>query len=243
LESEEILAAEKVLEERYSRQKDVVPPEKLADCDISVIGVGAIGRQVALQLAAMGAPKLQLVDFDTVEVSNIASQGYWEEDIDKPKIEATAAACKRINSSIEVIEHNGRFRRSLELGNAMFCCVDDIEIRALIFEAIKENTAFFIDGRMTAETVRVITAFDNHSMLYYPKTLFTSGEAFEGTCTSKSTIFTANIAAGLMVEQFTKWLREMIIDQDLMLNLLASELEPYDAEEAEDPAITAAKEA
>lgn len=230
-------------EERFSRQKDVVPPEKLATCDVAVIGVGAIGRQIALQLAAMGVPKLQLIDFDKVEESNIASQGYWEEDIEQPKIAATAAACKRINSGIEVIEHDGRFRRSLELGNAVFCCVDDIEIRALIFEALKDKIEFFADGRMTAETVRVITAFDDHSKNYYPKTLFTRGEAFEGTCTSKSTIFTANIAAGLMIEQFTKWLREMIIDQDLMLNLLASELEPYDAEEEEDSVLTAASEA
>jgi len=41
-------------EERYSRQKDIVPPERIAVCKATVIGVGAIGRQVALQLAAMG---------------------------------------------------------------------------------------------------------------------------------------------------------------------------------------------
>jgi len=40
----------------------VVPPDRLAECRATVIGVGAIGRQVALQLAAMGMPWLQLVD-------------------------------------------------------------------------------------------------------------------------------------------------------------------------------------
>jgi len=50
--------------ERYSRQKDIVPAERIAAAKATVIGVGAIGRQVALQLTAMGVPWLQLVDFD-----------------------------------------------------------------------------------------------------------------------------------------------------------------------------------
>ena len=55
--------------ERYSRQQDIVPHERLATCKATVIGVGAIGRQVALQLTAMGIPWLQLIDFDHVEVT------------------------------------------------------------------------------------------------------------------------------------------------------------------------------
>ena len=53
--------------ERYCRQKDIVPPDRLAECKATVVGVGAIGRQVALQLAAMGVPWLKLVDFDIVD--------------------------------------------------------------------------------------------------------------------------------------------------------------------------------
>ncbi len=59
-------------DERYSRQKDIVPADRLAECKATVIGVGAIGRQVALQLTAMGVPWLQIIDFDTVEESNLA---------------------------------------------------------------------------------------------------------------------------------------------------------------------------
>ena len=44
----------KDLSQRDLRQRDIVPPDALAKCRPTVIGVGAIGRQVALQLAAMG---------------------------------------------------------------------------------------------------------------------------------------------------------------------------------------------
>jgi len=69
------------LNERFSRQRDIVPPERITDCKATIIGVGAIGRQVALQLTAMGIPRLQLIDHDRVEWSNLASQGYMEGDM------------------------------------------------------------------------------------------------------------------------------------------------------------------
>ena len=98
-------------DERYSRQKDIVPPERIAACKATVIGVGAIGRQVALQLTAMGIPRLQLVDHDRVETSNLASQGYLESDLGRPKVEATADLCRQINSDID-IRIAGRFDAS-----------------------------------------------------------------------------------------------------------------------------------
>src|SRR5712691_6377684 len=50
--------------DRDIRQRSIVPPERLAACHALVIGVGAIGRQVALQLAALGMPRLTLFDDD-----------------------------------------------------------------------------------------------------------------------------------------------------------------------------------
>jgi hypothetical protein len=210
--------------ERYSRQRDIVPPERIAVCKATVIGVGAIGRQVALQLTAMGVPSLQLVDFDVVETSNLASQGYLEEDLGRVKVEATAAQCGRINSGIEIVLVPERFRRSMEVGTAVFCCVDKIDVRRLIWEAVGNAVPFYVDGRMSTETLRVLTAYDSASRQHYPTTLFRTEEAFVGPCTAKTTIYCANIAGGLMIAQFTKYLRQLPVEADIQLNLLASEL-------------------
>jgi sulfur carrier protein ThiS adenylyltransferase len=211
-------------EERYSRQKDIVPAERIAACRATVIGVGAIGRQAALQLTAIGVPSLQLVDFDLVEVSNLTSQGYLEEDLGKLKVQATAALCMKVNSDLETDAMPERFRRSMEIGNAVFCCVDSIDVRRLIWDAVKDKVTFFCDARMSAEVLRVLTVCDSKSRTHYPTTLFRTEEAFAGPCTAKTTIYCANIAAGLMVAQFTKHLRQLPIEPDLQLNLLASEL-------------------
>lgn len=191
-----------------------------------MIGVGAVGRQVAIQLAACGVPRLTLVDFDTVEAVNLAPQGYFEQDLGRPKVEATFDLLKLINSEIQLTVHNARFSRRLAetTGGVIFCCVDSIETRKLIWKAVGDTATLFIDGRMAAEVLRVLTASDPESRTYYPTTLFTSAEAYTGACTAKSTIYTANIVAGLMTHQFTRMLRKMPLDKDLQLNLLSSEL-------------------
>ena len=211
-------------EERYSRQRDIVPAERLAACKATVIGVGAIGRQVALQLTAIGIPWLQLIDFDTVEESNLASQGYLEADLGRSKVEATAEMCCRINEQLAVQLVGERFKRSHELGTAVFCCVDSMDIRQLIWNTVKDKASFFCDARMSAELLRVLTACDAASRDHYPTTLFTSEEAYQGACTAKTTIYCANIAAGMMLSQFTKHLRSFPIDPDIQLNLLTAEL-------------------
>src|SRR6478735_2058067 len=99
------------LADRDLRQRELVPPAALARCHALVIGVGAIGRQVALQLAAVGAAHRTLVDFDTGAVDNLAAQGYGPADLGEAKVLATARLCRSINPQIRVIERFEPFAR------------------------------------------------------------------------------------------------------------------------------------
>ena len=77
---------------------------------------------------------------------------------------------------------------------------------------------------MLAETIRILSVAEDQGRSHYPSTLFQQAEAQTGQCTARSTIYSASIAAGLMLHQFARWLRSQPIDADLSLNLLASEL-------------------
>src|SRR6476659_8266336 len=96
--------------DRFMRQQELVPIERLAALLVSVIGVGAIGRQVALQLAAIGARRLQLVDFDRVDHTNFTTQGYLAGDIGSLKVTATVQAIKRLDAEVEVDLVDDRYR-------------------------------------------------------------------------------------------------------------------------------------
>lgn len=210
--------------DRFQRQSSLIPAEKLSQVSATVIGVGAIGRQVALQLAAIGVSRLQLIDFDQVELTNITTQGYQVADLGKFKTTATREAAESLSPEISITELQDRFRPRHNTGSVIFCCVDSISAREAIWRAISAKCDFFVDGRMLGEVIRVLAISPAEMMDYYEATLFDQSEAHTGACTAQSTIYTANIAAGLMLHQFSRFLRRLPVDRDLSLNLLASEL-------------------
>ena len=209
--------------DRFDRQKDLVPQERLLREWVTVIGVGSIGRQVALQLTALGVPKLQLIDPDEVTRTNITSQGYLTDDVGRPKVEATGDMCHQIEHLLAVEEIKDRFRPVQEIGTSVFCCVDSIGSRAAIWRSVESRCRFWGDGRMLGETIRILSATPQSGHKHYATTLFPQAEAQTGSCTSRSTIYAASLAAALLVHQFTRYLRDLPIDPDASFNLLAGE--------------------
>lgn len=218
------------LADRDLRQRDLVPPAQLARCHAIVIGVGSIGRQVALQLAATGVPAMTLYDPDTVSVENLAVQGFWESDLGAAKVDAVANVCHAQCPKLELHTVPRRFHRSdvrdwpTARDLAVFLCVDSIESRSFLWEAVRHRAAFFADGRMAAEVIRVLASGSPARDEHYAGTLFRAAEAQAGSCTAKSTLYAASIAAGLMLGQFARWLRGLPVIPDQTLNLLAAEL-------------------
>jgi molybdopterin-synthase adenylyltransferase len=163
-------------------------------------------------------------DFDRVDATNITTQGYRAIDLRRPKVTARGDAVSQLDSTVALKLVEDRFRPKSTEVDVVFCCVDSIEARGAIWRSAGRHAKFWCDGRMLAETIRVLVATSEMGREHYPRALFTINEAQAGNCTARSTIYTANIAAGMMVHQFARWLREQPVDVDISFNLLASEL-------------------
>lgn len=211
-------------QDRAQRYATLLPMALLRRSPVTVVGVGAIGRQVALQLAVMGVSPLTLLDPEVVETVNLGAQGFRECDRGRPKAAATAETIAELNASVVVQVHQRRFQKSRDAADVLFCCVDSIETRRLIFEAVKPRLCFFVDGRMSAESLRILTVCDSAGLEHYPRTCFSEREAHAGACTARTTFYAASIAAGWMVAHYARWLRGFPVPPDLLLNLLADEL-------------------
>ena len=205
------------LTDRNIRQHDIVPPKKLETISVMIVGVGAVGRQLTLQLTTMGVSDVTIVDPQRVDVENLGAQGFREKDLGRWKVEAVAEVMLEINSGITIHKFAEHFKAAhvprVEAGRqrAIFVCVDNMDARAKIWRCAKLSY-LYIDSRMSAEVARVIT-------------LFSDDEMYQETCTAKTTIYCANIQAGLLASQFTKRLRGMKLSMDMTLNILAGDLD------------------
>ncbi|MDV3000929.1 MAG: hypothetical protein N5P05_002535 [Chroococcopsis gigantea SAG 12.99] len=90
-----------------SRIKGAVDSQLMADTKIVVVGIGgAVG--LCEDLARTNG-NLTVIDFDTVDRSNLTTQGYHEDDIGKLKTEALGRKVKSINSNINYKAVNADF--------------------------------------------------------------------------------------------------------------------------------------
>jgi adenylyltransferase/sulfurtransferase len=79
---------------------------KLLASRVLLLGMGGLGSPAALYLAAAGIGTIGLVDFDTVELSNLQRQIiHTTEDLGKPKVTSARETIEAINPDIDVHEY------------------------------------------------------------------------------------------------------------------------------------------
>ena len=96
---------------RYSRQivlKEIggIGQKKLLNSKISLVGLGALGSPIAYYLVAAGIGNLKVIDYDSVEPSNLHRQIlHFTKDINRKKTESAIEKLNLLNpdSSIEII--------------------------------------------------------------------------------------------------------------------------------------------
>jgi adenylyltransferase/sulfurtransferase len=91
--------------------------ERLKAARILLVGAGGLGSPAGLYLAAAGVGTLGLVDFDTVDESNLQRQVlYGHSDVGRPKLEAATERLADVNPHIELVRHPQRLDSSNALG-------------------------------------------------------------------------------------------------------------------------------
>jgi adenylyltransferase/sulfurtransferase len=99
---------------RYSRH--LILPEvglagqkKIKAASVLCIGAGGLGSPIAMYLAAAGIGKIGIVDFDTVDYSNLQRQIlHTDADVGRSKAESAKETINALNPNVEVVIHNTR---------------------------------------------------------------------------------------------------------------------------------------
>jgi len=86
---------------------------RLKAARVLVIGSGGLGSPLLLYLAAAGVGHIGIVDFDTVDISNLQRQVLFSvDDVGLPKAELAAKRIKALNPHVEVQVYQEAFRRN-----------------------------------------------------------------------------------------------------------------------------------
>jgi len=99
---------------RYSRH--LILPEvglggqkKICSTSVLCIGAGGLGSPIAMYLAAAGIGKLGILDFDSVDFSNLQRQIiHTTADVGRPKTQSAKETIAAINPNVEVVLFNTR---------------------------------------------------------------------------------------------------------------------------------------
>ena len=99
---------------RYNRH--IIMPQvggngqrKLLDARVLLLGAGGLGSPAALYLGAAGVGTLGIVDFDTVDYSNLQRQIlHGTKDVGRPKVISARDTINDINPDVNVVAHNLR---------------------------------------------------------------------------------------------------------------------------------------
>ena len=186
--------------ERFLRNKDLIPNEKLKT--VGIVGLGGIGSQLVPLLSIMGFDSIHGWDYDTLEEHNLSTTLYPQNAIGKPKAEIAQAMTQMYAVHPDkMVFHNKPYDETCGTLPCMIVCTDDMESRlaAYITWLEQENREWFVDLRMGAMAMEIVTITKIHNG--YMDTWIPTHEVDEAPCTMKHTIFTASIVGGLGVNQ------------------------------------------
>ena len=157
--------------QRYSRH--IIMPQvgssgqrKLIDAKVLIVGAGGLGAPVAVYLALAGVGTIGIVDFDTVDVSNLQRQIlHQNKDIGRPKVVSAKETLTSYNPEINVILHE----EPITSDNAMDIIpkydvvingADNFAARYLVNDACYLSGKPLVDGS--------ILLFDGQASVYLP---------------------------------------------------------------------------
>ena len=97
--------------QRYSRH--IIMPQvgsggqrKLLDAKVLIVGAGGLGSPISIYLTLAGVGTIGIVDFDTVDVTNLQRQIlHFNDDIGRPKVESARSTLVAYNPDVNVITH------------------------------------------------------------------------------------------------------------------------------------------
>jgi molybdopterin/thiamine biosynthesis adenylyltransferase len=133
---------------------------RIRSASVLLAGAGAIGNEVAKNLAMLGVRRLIVVDRDVVELSNVSRMIFFESaDLGKNKAEVLARNVHRKYPFVETLAFRGELERMpLKLyldSDVLVCGLDNVVSRIYLSQICRTYSIPMVDGGITGLNGRV----------------------------------------------------------------------------------------
>ena len=197
---------------------------------VHVIGAGATGSWLVLQLAKLGIMDITVWDFDTVEAHNVPNQLFSRYDVGMQKVDALEQHIdEQVGMKIKI--RNERYTNQ-PLSGYVFCMIDTMEGRKQIWnDAIKykPNVKHYIEPRMGLDVARIynMQPMDVRAHAPYEATLYGDDTAELSACgTSMTVITSALVTSAWCVRQLIEVHAGRHVDNEVLLDLQNNQIYP-----------------
>jgi adenylyltransferase/sulfurtransferase len=156
---------------RYSRH--IIMPQvgsagqrKLLDASVLVVGAGGLGSPICIYLALAGVGTVGIVDFDTVDVTNLQRQIlHHNDDVGRPKVESARETLLAYNPDLNVALHEEPITSANAMGimegyDVIINGADNFPARYLVNDAAYLSGKPLVDGS--------ILMFDGQATVFLP---------------------------------------------------------------------------
>jgi molybdopterin/thiamine biosynthesis adenylyltransferase len=133
---------------------------RIRNASILLAGAGAIGNEVAKNLAMLGVGQMLIVDRDTVELSNVSRMVFFEQsDLGRNKAEVLAKNVHRKYPYVQTTAFRGDLER-LPLkfyldSDAIVCGLDNVVSRIFLTQICRKYSIPLVDGGITGLNGRI----------------------------------------------------------------------------------------
>lgn len=111
---------------------------------VAICGLGGLGSNVAIILARLGVGNLHLIDFDSVDCTNLNRQSYFIRDLGAQKTAALSAQIRAINPYVNIrvsdVKLDEKNVQEILKDDEIICeCFDGPKFKAILVESVLRN--------------------------------------------------------------------------------------------------------